>query len=296
MENLNAIFIFAKVVETGSLSAAARVLKIPKSTVSRRLSSLEDELGAQLIVRTTRTLDLTEVGRAFYERCKRIVADVAEAEHAVKETTQIPRGTLRVTVPADTATHAFSGLVLAFLERHPDVQIDLLMTNHTVNLAEEGFDIAIRAGALLDGSLVARRLNISRTFLVASPAYLEAHGVPEAPEDLRQHQALLLDPNRDTATWQLGPHAVTVRGRLRANNLVMLKRAALAGLGFAMLPEMLIRDELDEGRLHSVFDDLLDTHVSLHAVYLPNRHLSPKVRAFIDLAVVHFEKMDWEGK
>src|SRR5687768_10841065 len=187
--DLNEIVVFAQVVRSGSFSAAAAKLGMPKSTVSRKVSELEERLKARLLQRTTRKLSLTDVGRTYYDYCARIAAEVADAERAVSSLQDAPRGLLRVTAGANAT---FLGPIVSdFLARYPEVQLELFCTTRTVDLVEERFDLAIRAGALADSSLIGRSLGSGKWFLVATPEYLKKRGRPRKPEDLKKHECLL---------------------------------------------------------------------------------------------------------
>lgn len=282
--DLNELLVFAKVVQAGSFTGAARALEMPKSTVSRKLSELEERLGARLVQRTTRKLNLTDVGRTYYEYCARIVAEVEDAERAVGSLQQTPRGLLRVTAPLNVG---FLGPILAdFLERYPDVQLELVGTDRIVSLVEERFDVGIRAGPLADSTLIARNLGSVRRFLVASPGYLKKRGQPKSPEDLAQHDCMLFGAGSDRTSWQLKDKSraleVAVPARLIVNDFELLRDAAVAGLGIAMLPVSGCIDDIRAQRLQRILRDWDAPETPLHAVYPSSRHLSPKVKAFLD--------------
>jgi len=292
MDRLAAMQAFARVAEAGSFSAAARQLGMAKSVVSKLVMGLENHLGARLINRTTRRLSLTEAGIAYYESCTRILAAVEEAELSVGRLQAVPRGRLKV-----NASMSFGFLHLApaipdFLAHHPEVEIDLTLNDQFTDLVQEGYDVAVRIGALPDSSLIARKLAPSRRVLCASPAYLDRHGVPQVPEDLARHNCLgyayLVTGNE----WRFrGPdreHAVRVSGNFDVNNGDALRAAALGGLGIAQLPTFIIGQDLAAGTLRCLLSDYVLPETNIHAVYPHNRHLSAKVRAFVDFLAERF--------
>jgi DNA-binding transcriptional LysR family regulator len=283
--DLGQIASFVKVVQSGSFSAAARQLGMPKSTVSRRVSELEDQVGARLLQRTTRTLSLTDAGRLFYEHALRIVAEVEEASQAVGRMQASPRGLLRVTAPLSFGV--LGPIVAAFLDEHPEVQVELVCTDRQVDLVEERFDVAIRAGRLADSSLVARSLGTIKRVLVATPSYCKEHGTPKAPAELERHACIVFGAGTAPNVWTLeaGGKVAEVRvvPRLMVNDFEIMRAAALAGVGIAWMAEFACAEDLRKGRLRHVLPEWCAAEAPLHAVYPTSRHLSPKVAAFIDL-------------
>lgn len=282
--DLNEILVFAKVVEAGSFVGAARALGMPTSTVSRKVAGLEARLGARLLQRTTRSLRLTEVGRTYYQHAQRVAEELDAADRAVTEMEAAPRGLLRVTTPIN---FGFLGETVArFLERYPEVEIDLHCADRVVDLVEEGFDVAVRAGRLADSSLVARSLGVLRSYVVASPAFLARAGSPRTPDDLEGFDCVVLGAGADWTKWRLrrdgGIRAVKVRPRLTVNDFDFLEAAAKGGLGVAMLPTFRCAPLLADGTLVRILDAWCSPDTPLHAVYPSTRHLSPKVTAFLD--------------
>ncbi|MDC3960010.1 LysR family transcriptional regulator [Polyangium jinanense] len=281
--DLDEIIVFTTIVELGSFSAASARLGIPKSTASRRISDLEARVGARLLQRTTRKLSLTDVGRVYYEHCSRIVAELEEAHLAVTQLQSTPRGLLRVTTPL---TFSVLGPILAeYMALYPDVRLDLLCTDRRVDLVEERFDLAIRAGRPRDSAWVARRLGTVRRFLVAAPEAIERLGPLKEPADLQRIPSLVFAP--DGNTWRLVSGGksleMTVRPRLAVNDYDMLRAVVLAGFGVALLPEYQCAEELKAGRLRRVLDAWAAAEVPVFALYPSTRHLSPKVIALLDL-------------
>jgi DNA-binding transcriptional LysR family regulator len=290
--DLNEILVFTRVVQAGSFTAAARALAMPKSTVSRKVAELEDRLGLRLLQRTTRRLGLTDAGRLYFERSARLVADMEEAEQAVSQLHAVPRGLLRVTAPLSFGM--LGPMVAAFLKRYPDVQLDMVCTDRRVDLVEEGFDVAIRAGPLEDSTLVARSLGVLKRVLVASPAYLRRRGTPRAPSDLVGHACINFGAGHAPGVWVL--HAgdrkaeVRVSPRYSVNELELMVEAARAGIGIAAIAEFVATDDLRAGRLRQVLTDWSSAETPIHAVYPTARHLSPVVTAFVDLVRDRFAR------
>ncbi|MBX2798710.1 MAG: LysR family transcriptional regulator [Myxococcales bacterium] len=288
MDSIGQMQVFVKVVELGGFTAAARELQIPKSTVSRQIARLEDRLSVRLLDRTTRALRTTEVGQVFYERCAQIVAEVEEAEALVTRAQVEPRGVLRMSAPVSLGYHFLGELVAAFMTEFSDVRLEVSLTDRKVDLVEEGYDLAIRAGNLADSSMIAKRLAPLDRVIVGSPAYLEQRGVPRNPDDLREHVCLQYMHSKTPSSWRLGPDTVVpVSGPLVSDNGDLLRAAAVAGHGLVMSPHLIVAADLKQGDLVRVLDDHLDQHGGIWAVYPHNRHLSPKVRAFVDFASTH---------
>ena len=282
---------FVAVVEAGTFSAAARALELPVSTVSRQVSRLEERLGARLLHRSTRRITTTEVGRMFFERCQRLVAEAREAEDAVRQSQGEPRGRLRISAPPTnvSAMHV-EELVTAFMQRYPQVEVELDTESRFVDLVAEGYDLALRGGVLRDSSLTARRLFRASTGAVAAPTYLERRGRPLSPAALADHDCIVHRAAGRTGRWPLRPRgSIQVRGRLATNDLNVARHAALAGLGIAFLPLLLVTAELATNQLEHVLPDHIGGDSDgLHAVFAGNRHLPARTRAFLDFATNFF--------
>jgi DNA-binding transcriptional LysR family regulator len=295
MENLTGMAVFARVAEAKSFSRAAQRLGISKSAVSKQVAQLERQLKARLLNRTTRRLSLTEVGAAFYEHCARMLVEAEAAELAVSRLYAEPRGVLRVTVPAAFGHLHIAPAVPDFIARYPDVAVQIVMNDRTVDLAEEGFDIAIRMTQDQAPNIVARRLAPVRWAVCAAPAYLKGHEAPRAPQDLARHNCLFYSFLESSSEWRFssdaGESAVRVAGNFTVNNSEALREAVLKGLGVALLPTFTVGKDLREKRLQPLLPGYraLGTFGSdVYAVYLPTRYLSPKVRAFVDFFVERF--------
>ena len=297
--DLNEIVVFAKVVETGGFTAAATALGLPKSTVSRKVAQLEERLGARLLQRTTRKLGLTEIGRAYYERCQRIVADISEAEQLVADLQEAPRGLLRVTAPIDVGGLYLGCIVADFLSHEPDIQIELVLSDRVFDLVAERLDLAIRFGPLPDSSMVARRLAPMRTVLVAAPAYVEKRGAPAVPEDLAEHDIVSFVPISRMKRWTLrGPDGAELElmpyARFSANGMFAVREAVRSGAGISLLPDFAVHQELTGGTLVRVMPDWHGLEAELFAVYPSTRNLSPKLRAFLDFLAARLTPTPWQ--
>jgi DNA-binding transcriptional LysR family regulator len=288
--DLNALQLFVKVVEKGSFTGAARALAMPKSTVSQRVSELEERLGVRLLQRTTRTLSVTDQGRIYYDHGVRILADLEDADRTVTSFQNEPRGLLRITVPA--STQLLAPVFATFLLKHRGVQLEVLYTDRPVDLVEERFDIGLRAGPLSDSTLIARSLGTFSFMMVASPQYLKERGRPHSPADLAEHDALVFTVGRSPRVWRLTRgktnREVIVNPALGANDLDILIEAAVGGLGITMIPGHRCVELIRAKRLERVLPDWEAPAVPMNAIYPSARHLSPKVKAMLD----HLQQMD----
>jgi DNA-binding transcriptional LysR family regulator len=289
MKNLVGMAIFAKVAEVKSFSEAARRLSLSKSLVSKEVTKLEKSLGARLLNRTTRKLSLTEIGAAFYEHCARIVQEADEAELLVGRLHGNPRGTLKLTAPVAFGTLHIAPALPEFLAKYPEMQIDLTISDRFFDLAEEGYDLSIRIARELPPNVVARTLAPVNRVVCAAPSYFERHGVPSTPGELAQHNCLVYTHANPDSLWRFRAGddeiVVPVRGNLRLNDDEALWQAVLGGLGISLLPTFIVGTDLQAGRLRAVLGQYVPAERTLHALYLPNRHLSAKVRVFIDFLV-----------
>ena len=290
LDQLQAMAVFARVAETGSFSEAARRLGLSKAAVSKRVARLEARLGVALVNRTTRHLSLTEAGAAFHEPCRQLIADADAAEAAVGHLASAPRGRLRVNAPMSFGQRHLAPAIGAFMRSYPELSVELDLSDRTVDLVEEGYDLAVRIGALPDSSLVARRLAPLHRHLVAAPAYLDRAGRPEHPSDLADHACLRYAYLASGRVWRLdGGEAVTVDGPLTANNGDVLLAAARDGMGIAFLPSFFTGPDLCAGMLERVLPGWTrEPAGGIHAVFPPGRARAPKVRAFTDFLAERF--------
>jgi DNA-binding transcriptional LysR family regulator len=294
--DLNELLVFARVVQAGSFTAAASQLAMPKSSVSRKVAELEERLGARLLQRTTRKLSLTDAGRTYYEYCARIVGEIEDAERAVSRLQETPRGLLRVTAPVNFAF--FGPIIGDYLQRHPEVRLELYCTGRVVDLIEERFDLGIRAGTLVDSTLLTRSLGRVQWFPVATAAYLKRRGRPRSPEDLKQHDCLLFGTGGERAELRLERGDASVRvvvaPRLMVTDNGVLHSVATAGLGIALLPAFQCVEDLRARRLERVLPDWSAPSTPVQVVYPSTRHLSPKVKSFIDHVQARMTPPPWE--
>lgn len=297
--DLNDIVVFTKVVETKSFTGAAEVLGLPKSTVSRKLAQLEERLGVRLVQRTTRKLAITEIGQAYYERCSRIVADLAQAEQLVTDMQTTPRGRLRITASVDFATRYLGRIVAEFLAQHPDVNVELEGTDRVVDLIEEGFDLAIRFGQLAESTLIARRLGGVSLALYAAPGYLTRRGTPHHVEELDEHEHVLFTPVSPNQTWTLvdGHSDATYEfgrpARFASNNYGAVLDVATAGGGIALMSDFMVADQLASGMLVRVLHTWQTRPTDVHAVYAARQNLPPRLSLFLDHLVKAFNPAPW---
>jgi DNA-binding transcriptional LysR family regulator len=291
-DSIQEMAIFARVVGAGSLSAAARELGLSPALVSRRLAALESRLGARLINRTTRSLHLTDDGATYYEACARVLADIEEADATVSAGRVEPRGTLRVALPASFGHQHIAPLIPRFAERYPQIQLALSLSDRTINLIEEGFDLAVRIAHLEDSSLTARKLAPNRRVVCASPAYLARHGTPRTPDELARHNCLTTTDfamNWDYKGPDGKPGSVRVTGRYSCDNWEVLREWALAGLGIALKSTWDVHRLLVDGSLVEVCPGYtFHSDVAIYAVYPSRRFLPAKTRVFIDFLAESF--------
>ncbi|WP_437578325.1 LysR family transcriptional regulator [Sorangium sp. So ce887] len=287
--DLNRIAVFVRVVDEQGFTAAARVLGLPKSSVSRSVALLEQALGARLLHRSTRSVRLTEAGAAFYERASRGVASLEEAAAMAADLEAVVRGTIRITAPVDVGVAMLEPAIARFVRRHPAVRIDVVLTGRVVDLVEEGFDLALRAGPLRDGSVIARKIGQVEVALYASPRYLERAGVPGSLGDLAAHRCVLFRATRGRAAWTLqgpaGDETVEVEGPLAVDELSFARRAVLAGVGIGLLPAVLCAREVARGRLVRVLPSHVASGAPLHLVYPSARYLPHRIATFRDFLV-----------
>ncbi len=300
MDKLTSMAVFAQVVESQSFSKAAERMGLSKSAVSKHVGSLEDRLGVVLLNRTTRRLSLTGPGASFYEHCVRLVADAEEAERAVTQFQVEPKGVIKVNAPIDFGRQHIAPFLAEFLVRYPLLTLDLTLNDRVIDLVEEGYDLAIRVGRLVDSSLIARRLAPVQAILAASPAYLQQHGVPQEPADLARHNCLIYTYMPNPEVWTLQQPggtsvSVAVKSTLRSNNGGLLREAAVAGVGIARSPDFMIADDLRAGRVVPLFCGWYQSVGAVHAVYPQNRFVPAKVRALVDfLAERYGPKPYWQ--
>ena len=287
MKSLTDIAVFVQVVESGSFTAAAERLDISKSVVSKYVTRLEDYLGARLLNRTTRRLSLTEVGRVFYDRSRKGLADIEDAQLEVSRLQAEPRGTLRINVPMSFGILHVAPALPEFQRQYPDLTVDMNLDDRKVDVIEEGFDVSVRISELPDSSLVARRIAPCRHAVVASPSYLEQHGTPRSPEDLHDHNIINYRYQESANKWHFQSKdtksiSVDVSGSLITNNSLAIRESIREGIGITRTPTFVVGKDVQEGRLVKVLTGYETLEVQIFLVYPQRRHLAPKVRAFVD--------------
>ena len=294
MRDLNDMLYFAEVVDHAGFAAASRALGVPKSKLSRRVADLEARLGVRLLQRTTRRLSLTEAGERYHRHCVAMREEAEAAEEAMAAAVGEPRGTIRVTCPVTLAHSTVGPLVPQFLERHPQVRIDMQVTNRVIDLVQEGVDVALRVRLTLDdsGSLVVKNLGNTSGLLVASPAQLDREGRPQAVEDIRRLSTVAMSAADGKTTWKLiGPGGRTYELQHRpvytADDLLTLRYAVLAGIGISVLPDYMVARQLEAGELERVLPEWSPPSGVIHAVFPSRRGQLPAVRRFLDFLGEH---------
>jgi DNA-binding transcriptional LysR family regulator len=294
--DLNDTLVFVKVVELGSFTAAARALRLPNTTVSRKVQDLEARLGAQLLHRTTRKLGLTEAGNVYYEHSKRIARDLDQAESAVGELLSGPRGWLRVTATHSLGTTWIAPLLGEFHARHPEVRVELLLSNDKLDIIADEIDVALRVGKLADSNLAARKLTVFRTAVYTTPSYIARFGEPLHPDDLIHHRALAQTNHRSAHTyvWTLGdgngkPREFQVDPVVVSNDPVALRAALLGGEGIMLTSDVMMRGYTEQGQVQRALAGWRGLDIDIYAVFPRGQVQLPKVRAFIDFLLVRLD-------
>ncbi|MBP8278510.1 MAG: LysR family transcriptional regulator [Propionivibrio sp.] len=291
MTDLNLMAIFARVVEAGSFAEAARRMATSRSAISKAVAKLEKELGARLLNRTTRYLSLTEIGASVSEHCTRMLSEAEQARKLVDSLTTAPRGLLRVSASVAFGTLHIAPALAVFLSRYPEIRIDLTITDRWVDLAEEGYDVAIRVTGAPPPNWVARKLAPVRRKLCATPGYFDQRGVPQSPADLIHHNCLDYTRSGEQGHWRFtgpdGDISVPVTGPLHVDDDEALSQAVLGGLGIGLLPTFIIGKDLQSGKLQAALSEYIPVEQHVYAMYLPTRHLPSKVRVFIDFLLTH---------
>jgi len=301
VDRLAAIQVFAQVVESGSFAKAAERLGVSTSAASRQIAELEGHLQTRLLNRTTRRVSLTESGRAFYERSVQLLADLEEAEQEAAQAAVVPRGTIRLTTSVNFGVRHVAPAIAEFLARYPDVRFDVSLADRMVDLVEEGFDLAIRIGEPGGENLVARKLGETRLVPCASPGYLAEHGAPTTPEELAQHNCLTYEYVSPRKVWRFRDKAgaerhVRVSGALHSNNGDILAEAAARGAGIVFEPAFIVGPDVRAGRLVPLLQDFVPAPLPIYALYPSRKHLSAKVRRFVEFLVERFaHAQDWSA-
>lgn len=286
MDRIDLMKTYVAVANTGSFTGAAQRLGMTPQLVSKYVRALEDQLGAQMFIRSTRSVRLTETGAAYLDKCTQLLEDFDELSAAVRNDHRAPQGKLTVAAPATYGELFLADTLAEFARLYPRVQIDLRLSDHYISLLEEGVDVAIRIGQLEDTSFVARKISETRLTYSASPTYIARHGAPQKPKDLLDHDCIIDSNFRSGISWpfagQSGAEHIDVAGRLRADSASVARRFALKDCGVLLSPEYVVANDIRAGRLTPVMEQYWPTPLGIFAVYLENRHLSAKVRVFVD--------------
>jgi DNA-binding transcriptional LysR family regulator len=292
MDRLLSMEIFVKSVECGSFSAAADALQMSSQLVGKHIKLLEQQLGVQLLQRTTRRHHLTDIGRAFYDRAKIILTEVEIAENLAAEVRVIPSGKLKISAPVTFGINAFTAKLQQYMSSHPQVSVELSVTNRKVDVIEEGFDAVFRVGQITENGLVARELAPYKLILCASPDYLKQHAQINHPTDLQHHECLSFSHTELRSHWTFnGPHGpitVPISSRLMVDSGEALLVSALLGQGVLLQPSELVRHEIEKGRLVALLPDYPVPTRPMHLLYAPDRRMTPKLRSFIHFVLTHF--------
>lgn len=291
MDQLGAMRTFVRAVQVGSFSAVGREQNSSQATVSKKVAALEAHLGVKLLTRTSRELSLTEVGAEYYEKCVVVLSELDEAEANARSQTASPEGILRVAAPIPFARLVLAPLAKSFTEQNPEIKIELVLSDKHVDLIAEGIDIAIRAKQLEDSALVARYLFENPMLVVASPDYLETHGTPQKPEELKRHNCIVYSHFRTLNIWHFSRESkdfsVQVKGNFQSNNGDTNMEATLCGLGITELPMWMVHEHLESGKLQQILADYQADTIPFNAIYPKSRYLPLKVRSFVDFLKAH---------
>jgi DNA-binding transcriptional LysR family regulator len=292
MDKLASLKAFVKVVEAGSFSEAGRQLRLSRSAISKYVAELEESLGVQLLNRTTRHAGPNENGQLYFERALVILSELDAADQAVTHLQSTPRGLLRINAPMSFGTIRLGPALADFMIKYPEMQLQLVLSDDLVDPVQDGFDVTLRIAELESSSLIARKITPMPRVVCASPDYLKRHGTPDHPQDLRDHVSLtygfLLTGNQWKLTGADGEHWIQPAWSLCVNNAEVLRDVAVKGRGVALIPEFIAREALQKGRLKVILKDFCAPPLTLYAIYPPTRHLSVKVRLFIDFLVERF--------
>ncbi|WP_177435622.1 LysR family transcriptional regulator [Pseudomonas sp. WPR_5_2] len=286
VDKLNAMATFVRVVERGSFSAVARELQTSQPTISKVLRALESQLGGKLLARSTRRLSLTDEGQRYYNECRQILAAVDAAENSFQSGREIIAGPLRIGSSVSFGRLQIATRLPEFLRRHPEVQIDLQLSDQNQDLVSEGLDVTFRIGALNDSGLIARHIGITHRVTVATPDYLVQHGLPQTPEELSRHNCLLFNLLTSQNLWiyekDTQRYEVRIKGNAQSNNSEAIREMVLGGLGIALSPVWLFSEDLKAGRVTAILQEYTAQSLPIHAVSPANRRQSARVKAFVD--------------
>ncbi|MEZ9232248.1 LysR family transcriptional regulator [Vibrio amylolyticus] len=295
MQDVNDMLVFATVVETGSFTATAESMGLPKSNISRKVTRLEDKLGVRLLERSTRTQHLTEIGAQYYAYCRRIQEEVSSSQLVVERMLEKPRGTLKVCASVAIGQSLLAKQLSGYAELNPDVEIDLTLTNRRVDVLEEGYDVVIRVGKLELSNLVAKKLSTLNLSLYCSPDYQRKHGQIQTPNELSEHQCLLMSAKERKSIWSLisarESVQIPIKPAMKCDDFMVLKQLTLSGMGISELPDYMAKESVEEGTLVNVLPQWSFEPVDLYAIYPSHRGATPKLRSFLDYLYQQVSKL-----
>lgn len=297
MDKFAAMGVFVKVVELGSFVRAAEALDLSRTMVTTHVARLEEHLGVRLLNRTTRRLSLTEPGTAYYEKCAGLLAEIDSLESSLESMVEKPKGVLKISAPVSFGALHLGVALAEYLDRYPEVRLDVSLNDRTVDLVEEGYDIAIRIARLADSSMVARKIAATRLCVCAAPAYVKRRGAPKNPGELADHDCLGYAYSGTGGTWLLdgpeGRHEVRVRAETRANSGDLLRVLAIHGHGVVLMPSFLVSRDLKARRLVELLPEYKAGELGIFALYPSRKYLSTKVRTLVDFLAVRFARQRW---
>lgn len=286
MDQLSAMRAFVRVVQTGSFSATGREMNTSQTTISKKVAALEKKIGVKLLARSSRDHALTPAGTKYYQTCVDILGELDEAEAEARSEVASPQGTIRISAPVAFGRILLAPIMSEFFQRYPDIKVDLQLSDQHTDLISDGIDVALRAKQLEDSTLIARHLFDNPMLVLAAPSYLQQHGEPKNPEDLKQHNCLVYSRMKDINVWsftkQNQKHAVAVNGNFQSDNGDVLLEVALTGMGIVILPIWMVEHHLKEGQLTQLMNDYTGQNLPFNAVYLQSRYTPLKVRCLID--------------
>lgn len=286
MDQLSAMRAFVRVVQTGSFSATGREMNTSQTTISKKVAALEKKIGVKLLARSSRDHALTPAGAKYYQTCVDILGELDEAEAEARSEVASPQGTIRISAPVAFGRILLAPIMAEFFQRYPDIKVDLQLSDQHTDLISDGIDVAIRAKQLEDSTLIARHLFDNPMLVLAAPSYLQQHGEPKNPEDLKQHNCLVYSRMKDINVWrftkQNQKHAIAVNGNFQSDNGDVLLEVALTGMGIVILPIWMVEHHLKEGQLTQLMSDYTGQNLPFNAVYLQSRYTPLKVRCLID--------------
>ena len=299
MDKFTALMVFRQVVELGSFAAASRQMNLSPAAVSKNIGELEDYLGVRLMNRTTRKMSLTESGSFYYEKISRTLDDLADADESVNNMQLVPKGTLRVSAPITVTLTSISKKIPEFLNKYPELSLDLQLDDRRIDIIKEGFDVALRGSDKLeDSSLVARKLMVMKHVLCCSQTYINSHGVPKSPEDLKNHNCIQFSLSDHATEWTFKKEnssvTIPIDGRYKVGSSLAVRDSLREGFGISLIPLMYVKEDITNGSLKTILNDWEYNETTLYAIYPSRRYLVSKVRAFVDFLIEEFSSETYQ--